>query len=122
MASQTERLKFVPSPVSRNLELGSNTKVHCKAKGSPPPIVRWIKEGQQPYLEWPPHIRDDNGTLRFTGVLAQDAGRYTCVATSTQGLINATVRLDVIGTCLFLFLSRLSSRVTLLSRSSLDGK
>ncbi|KAG0410339.1 hypothetical protein HPB47_012539 [Ixodes persulcatus] len=93
-----ERLKFVPAPVSRNLELGSNAKVYCKARGSPAPIVRWIKEGQQPYLEWPPHIRDDNGTLRFQGVRDQDAGRYTCIATSAQGLINATVRLDVIGT------------------------
>lgn len=91
-----ERLKFVPAPVSRNLELGSNAKVYCKARGSPAPIVRWIKEGQQPYLEWPPHIRDDNGTLRFQGVRDEDAGRYTCIATSAQGLINATVRLDVI--------------------------
>ncbi|CAN8000558.1 unnamed protein product, partial [Ixodes hexagonus] len=91
-----ERLKFVPAPVSRNLELGSNAKVYCKARGSPAPIVRWIKEGQQPYLEWPPHIRDDNGTLRFQGVRDRDAGRYTCIATSAQGLINATVRLDVI--------------------------
>lgn len=94
-----ERLKFVPAPVSRNLELGSNAKVYCRARGSPVPIVRWIKEDesrQQPSLEWPPHIRDENGTLRFQGVRAQDAGRYTCVATSTQGLINATVRLDVI--------------------------
>lgn len=95
-----ERLKFVPAPVSRNLELGSNAKVYCRARGSPSPIVRWIKEQeggrQPPSLEWPPHIRDENGTLRFQGVRAQDAGRYTCVATSTQGLINATVRLDVI--------------------------
>ncbi|KAH9375066.1 hypothetical protein HPB48_015900 [Haemaphysalis longicornis] len=94
-----ERLKFVPSPVSRNLELGSNAKVYCRARGSPAPIVRWVKEDAVrggPSLEWPPHVRDENGTLRFQGVRAQDAGRYTCVATSTQGLINATVRLDVI--------------------------
>lgn len=91
-----EMLKFVPPPVSRKLELGSNSKIHCKARGSPPPIVRWIKEGQQPYLEWPPHIRDDNGTLRFEGVRHEDVGQYTCVATSTQGLINTTIQVDVI--------------------------
>ena len=38
-----ERLKFVSSPVDRRLELGSTYRIPCKAQGSPPPTVNWIK-------------------------------------------------------------------------------
>lgn len=37
-----EQLKFVPQPTSKNLELGSIGKVHCKAQGTPTPQVKWI--------------------------------------------------------------------------------
>ncbi|GIY29874.1 tyrosine-protein kinase-like otk [Caerostris extrusa] len=40
-----EQLKFVPPPVSTRLELGSVTKVYCKARGSSAPVVRWKKWG-----------------------------------------------------------------------------
>lgn len=39
----TEQLKFAPQPTSKNLELDSVGKVHCKAQGTPTPQVRWIK-------------------------------------------------------------------------------
>lgn len=99
-----ERLKFVPTPINKNLELGSNSKIYCKARGSTPPIVKWIlyktskAERPLPPSDWPSHIRDENGTLHFGGVLIEDAGKYVCVATSSQGIINATIRVDVIVT------------------------
>ena len=58
--------------------------------------MRWVKEGQ-PFFNWPQHIRDVNGTLHFDGVLFDDRGHYTCVATNAQGIINATIHIDVIG-------------------------
>lgn len=92
----TEKLKFIPAPVNRKLELGSNAKIYCKAGGSTPPVVKWMKmDARSP--EWPPHIRDDNGTLHFNRVLSTDTGKYMCVATSSQGIINATIDVDVIG-------------------------
>ncbi|GFS70215.1 inactive tyrosine-protein kinase 7 [Nephila pilipes] len=90
-----EQLKFVPPPVSTRLELNSETKVYCKARGNSPPVVRWKKMGQ-PFFDWPPHIQDDNGTLYFKGVLNEDAGKYICIATSSQGIINATINIDVV--------------------------
>lgn len=38
-----EQLKFMPQPTSKNLELGSVGKVHCKAQGTPSPNVKWIR-------------------------------------------------------------------------------
>lgn len=88
-----EKLKFIPRPISKKLELGTNSKIPCKAQGTPTPVVRWLKDGM---MEFPPHIHDVNGTLHFDNVSMSDKGRYVCVATSTQGIINATVDVDVI--------------------------
>lgn len=38
-----EQLKFVPQPTSKNLELGTVAKVHCKVQGTPTPTVKWNK-------------------------------------------------------------------------------
>lgn len=38
-----EQLKFAPQPTSKNLELGTVAKVHCKVQGTPTPIVKWTK-------------------------------------------------------------------------------
>lgn len=91
-----ETLKFSPPPVSKKLELGSETKLHCKAQGTPHPIVRWEKEGVE-VDNWPEHITDMNGTLHFKGVRMEDKGKYVCTASNSQGVINITVTIDVVG-------------------------
>lgn len=96
----SEKLKFVPAPINRKMELDSHSKIYCKARGAVKPVVRWMKDGQK-IFDWPSHVRDENGTLYFNGVTMEDAGRYTCVATSTQGIINATIQVEVIGMILF---------------------
>ncbi|XP_063220526.1 inactive tyrosine-protein kinase 7-like [Bacillus rossius redtenbacheri] len=99
-----EKLKFSPRPVNKKLELGSIAKVYCKAQGSTTPVIKWVKwvkvpEGEeQRMLELPKHVQDINGTLHFNKVRAEDKGTYTCVATSSQGFINATIDIDVIVT------------------------
>ncbi|ODN06678.1 Tyrosine-protein kinase-like otk [Orchesella cincta] len=90
----TETLKFMPKPVDRKLELGSTSKIHCKAHGASPLKIRWVKEGQS-LFEWPAHIKEVNGTLHFHTVMDSDKGRYTCVATNAEGLINTTIYVDV---------------------------
>ncbi|KAL1485994.1 hypothetical protein MTO96_031585 [Rhipicephalus appendiculatus] len=76
-----ERLKFVPAPpvAHRALDQGAGGRSTAAVAGVATP-----------------HPRRERHAAIPRGVRAQDAGRYTCVATSTQGLINATVRLDVI--------------------------
>ncbi|XP_017770626.1 PREDICTED: tyrosine-protein kinase-like otk [Nicrophorus vespilloides] len=90
--SVIEQLKFVPPPVNKKLELSSVAKLHCKAQGTPPPIVHWEKIGGP----LPTHITDVNGTLHFNGVLPEDKGKYMCTATNSQGVINVTVNIDVV--------------------------
>lgn len=57
------------------------------------------QQGEQKY-EIPDHVKDINGTLYFSNVTAEDKGRYMCIATNSQGIINATIDVDVIGVCL----------------------
>ncbi|XP_072398621.1 tyrosine-protein kinase-like otk isoform X1 [Diabrotica undecimpunctata] len=93
--SVIEQLRFVPAPVNKKMELGSIAKVHCKAQGTPPPIIRWEKEGI-PVENLSSHISDMNGTLHFNGVLGEDKGRYNCIASNSQGIINASIQIDVV--------------------------
>lgn len=89
-----EKLKFSPQPVNKRLELGSTAKVSCKAQGATNPTVKWVKEGDDE--DFPKHVQDVNGTLHFNGVLEEDKGRYTCVASNAQGSINHTISIDVV--------------------------
>lgn len=79
------------------MELGSVTKIHCKAQGTPPPIIRWEKEGVGSPENFSNHVTDMNGTLHFNGVQAEDKGRYNCIASNSQGVINASINVDVVG-------------------------
>ncbi|CAL7946572.1 unnamed protein product [Xylocopa violacea] len=90
-----EKLKFSPQPVDKRLELGSTAKVPCKSQGATNPTVKWIKEGAAGE-EFPKHVQDINGTLHFNGVLEEDKGRYTCIASNAQGSINHTISIDVV--------------------------
>lgn len=90
-----EQLRFIPPPVNKKMELGSFAKIHCKAQGTPPPLIRWEKEGQSENFS--SHITDMNGTLHFNGVLTEDKGRYNCIASNSQGMINASILIDVVG-------------------------
>lgn len=38
-----EQLKFMPQPTSKNLELGTLARLHCKAQGTPTPQVQWLR-------------------------------------------------------------------------------
>nr|XP_022915980.1 tyrosine-protein kinase-like otk isoform X2 [Onthophagus taurus] len=93
--SVIEILKFAPPPVNKKLELGTVAKIHCKAQGTPPPIIHWEKIGSNSE-GFANHIADMNGTLHFNGVLVEDKGKYTCTASNSQGIINATVTIDVV--------------------------
>ncbi|XP_017040536.1 tyrosine-protein kinase-like otk [Drosophila ficusphila] len=88
-----EQLKFMPQPTSKNLELGTLSKVHCKAQGTPAPQVKWMRETQLPL---PANVTDQNGTLIFNQVSNEQRGQYTCIASNSQGQISATVSINVV--------------------------
>ncbi|RWS05559.1 inactive tyrosine-protein kinase 7-like protein [Dinothrombium tinctorium] len=90
-----EKLRFFPIPTNRKLELGSFSKVHCKARSFLRPSIKWIKEGAREE-EWPSHLRVENGTLFFDDVKSEDSGKYTCIASDGKETINATIQIDII--------------------------
>ncbi|XP_065083102.1 tyrosine-protein kinase-like otk [Ochlerotatus camptorhynchus] len=88
-------LRFTPKPpTSKNLELGSVAKIHCKAQGTPTPSVHWVTEGGRADL--PDSVEDVNGTLIFRTVSTDHRGSYTCVASNSQGDISASVQVNVV--------------------------
>jgi len=94
----SERLKFKPVPINAKLELGSRSEVPCVAEGRVRPIVRWYGGEWPRGGRLPAGVRDDEGMLAFDRVDRRHAGLYTCVASSQQGTIDVTIRVDVIGT------------------------
>ncbi|XP_006817060.1 PTK7-like protein isoform X1 [Saccoglossus kowalevskii] len=90
-----ETLKFSSKPVPKPLKLGEIDTLVCKARGKTVPIVWWQKQGS-PAGVWPDHINETDGTLTFSRVQKTDAGKYTCYAQNTQGLINETVDIQVV--------------------------
>ncbi|XP_077869574.1 inactive tyrosine-protein kinase 7-like [Saccoglossus kowalevskii] len=97
-----ERLKFSFKPVPKPLKLGEIDTLVCKARGKTVPIVWWQKQGF-PAGVWPDHINETDGTLTFSRVQKTDAGKYTCYAQNTQGLINETVDIQVVDYPTFTF-------------------
>ena len=97
----SERLKFKPVPINARLELGSVSRVACRADGRVSPAVRWyagdVVGGLSTRL--PEGVRDSDGVgdLTFDPVDRIHAGTYTCVASSEQGTINSSIRVDVVG-------------------------
>ncbi|XP_073988787.1 inactive tyrosine-protein kinase 7-like isoform X2 [Rhodnius prolixus] len=90
-----EKLKFAPRPLNTNLEMDTVRKVHCRAQGAVVPVVKWIKEGTEDGA-LPSHVQDIDGTLHFNKVKVEDKGKYTCIASSAQGVINTTIDVDVV--------------------------
>lgn len=45
-----EQLKFMPQPTSKNLELGTLGRLHCKAQGTPTPQVQWLRVSSRIYI------------------------------------------------------------------------
>lgn len=45
----------------------------------------------------PDDVQSINGTLLFSKVTKLHKGNYTCIAANSQGTINASIYIDVIG-------------------------
>ncbi|XP_060586623.1 basement membrane-specific heparan sulfate proteoglycan core protein-like isoform X4 [Ruditapes philippinarum] len=62
-------------------EVNRIVRLQCDVTGSPPPVVRWEKEGDQ----LPSQHKIQDGVLTIYGVQEADAGRYICSASSSAG-------------------------------------
>ena len=61
--------------------IGANMTLNCSATGDPQPVIIWKRYGHQLQVERNEQI---DGTLVIRDVQEEDAGNYTCVATSDR--------------------------------------
>ncbi|XP_031431207.1 LOW QUALITY PROTEIN: hemicentin-1 [Clupea harengus] len=77
--------------------LNDSVQLVCRAIGTPPPIVQWLKEGKALTREDLKNIRmsPDNSTLTVTRAQPSDGGKYTCVASNKAGEEDRIFNLNV---------------------------
>jgi hypothetical protein len=92
MESKPGGFRFTTKPASsKNLEIGTSGKVHCKAIGSKK--LYWMKDGGDPL---PSDVEDVNGTLVLSNVNMEHRGNYTCFATNEVDTIQTTVDVRIL--------------------------
>ena len=75
---------------------GSRVEVQCSGSGTPPPEIRWLKDGTLLVNGSHNYVLVDPSTLLFTHVWPGDEGNYTCVVSNILGT-NSTTLMLVIG-------------------------
>lgn len=91
ISSFAARLKFTTAPMSKNVDLGLSSKVHCKAAGSTK--VSWTRDPDEPL---PDDVEDNNGTLIFNNVRLEHKGNYTCTASNDADTIRFTIEIKIL--------------------------
>ncbi|XP_034025662.1 LOW QUALITY PROTEIN: hemicentin-1 [Thalassophryne amazonica] len=79
------------------VEKVANSKVviPCPAEGSPPPKVRWFKNGLEMYPEQSQFSVANGGSLVISAASAGHSGDFKCVATNEAGSVERKTRLKV---------------------------
>ncbi|KAF6729918.1 Hemicentin-1 [Oryzias melastigma] len=76
---------IISSSVPEELTLAVNSplELECSAEGVPPPTLSWLKDGRP--LERSGIVQQDGHFVRISKVQVEDAGLYTCLASSLAG-------------------------------------
>ena len=69
------------SPQSISARLGDPVRLTCRAVGTLPVTIEWMKVRGN----LPPSAIERNGVLEFRRITAADSGRYRCVAVNPAG-------------------------------------
>uniref|UniRef100_A0A3B3QJH9 Leucine rich repeats and immunoglobulin like domains 1 n=1 Tax=Paramormyrops kingsleyae TaxID=1676925 RepID=A0A3B3QJH9_9TELE len=80
----------------RSAVVGETVALQCKALGSPPPKVTWLKGEELLRVTDRHHFTPGNQLLVIRGVVPEDAGRYTCVMSNALGTERAHSQLTVL--------------------------
>ncbi|XP_063051892.1 hemicentin-1-like [Engraulis encrasicolus] len=78
------RISGPSGPEEMLVALGSELQLECVAEGTPPPSLSWLKDGR-PLGEESDLVERAGQILRINKVTVEDAGLYTCLATSPAG-------------------------------------
>uniref|UniRef100_A0A8B9RB93 Cell adhesion associated, oncogene regulated n=1 Tax=Astyanax mexicanus TaxID=7994 RepID=A0A8B9RB93_ASTMX len=83
------------NPVSLTVEQNTSLVLECVVSGSPAPVARWTKEGQD--LQLSPRMQL-HSNLRLSEVRAGDGGNYSCTVQREDGeMVSVSYTLSVLG-------------------------
>ncbi|XP_030723521.1 leucine-rich repeats and immunoglobulin-like domains protein 1 isoform X1 [Globicephala melas] len=82
----------------RVASVGETVALQCKATGSPPPRITWLKGDRPLILTERHHFTPGNQLLVVQNVVVEDAGRYTCEMSNALGTERAHSQLSVLPT------------------------
>uniref|UniRef100_W5LK41 Cell adhesion associated, oncogene regulated n=1 Tax=Astyanax mexicanus TaxID=7994 RepID=W5LK41_ASTMX len=84
------------NPVSLTVEQNTSLVLECVVSGSPAPVARWTKEGQD--LQLSPRMQLLHSNLRLSEVRAGDGGNYSCTVQREDGeMVSVSYTLSVLG-------------------------
>ncbi|XP_054285498.1 roundabout homolog 2-like [Macrosteles quadrilineatus] len=84
-------------PTNQTLPLQGLATLVCQARGSPPPQIKWYKNGSPVDTASGRVSIKHSGSLQIEDLQPSDAGLYTCTATSASGETSWTAALTVGG-------------------------
>ncbi|KAM6928381.1 leucine-rich repeats and immunoglobulin-like domains protein 1 [Xenentodon cancila] len=79
----------------RSVAVGDTVALQCKALGSPPPRITWLRDDQPLRPSDRHHFTPGNQLLVISSASLEDAGRYTCLMSNTLGTERAHSQLVV---------------------------
>ncbi|KFO28580.1 Hemicentin-1 [Fukomys damarensis] len=84
------------TPLNKQVVIAHSLSLECKAAGSPPPSLTWLKDGAP--VKTSDNIRIEAGgkKLEIMSALEVDQGQYVCVATSVAGEKEIKYEVDVL--------------------------
>lgn len=89
-------MPFLAYPLEdRAVALGATLALQCKANGSPPPRITWLKGDEPIIVTERHHFTSGNQLLIIRYVVQEDAGKYTCEMSNTLGTERAYSQVSI---------------------------
>ncbi|KAM3914583.1 leucine-rich repeats and immunoglobulin-like domains protein 1 [Leptodactylus fuscus] len=79
----------------RKVSAGGTLALQCKASGSPPPRITWLKGDEPLVITDRHHFTLGNQLLVIRNVVQEDAGKYTCEMSNTLGTERAYSQVSI---------------------------
>ncbi|KAM4037287.1 neuronal cell adhesion molecule isoform 8-T8 [Anomaloglossus baeobatrachus] len=90
-----ERPRILSSQTVYQVIANRPALLHCKAFGSPVPIIEWFKGVQSSVLHGSDYVFHNNGTLEVPVAQKDSSGTYTCVARNKLGTDQKIIKLEI---------------------------
>ncbi|XP_067259435.1 protein sidekick-1 [Chanodichthys erythropterus] len=90
---------FTTPPSDITVTDGTSAVFTCETSGAPKPAIVWRKGSQvlaSGSVQMTRFTLLESGGLQILPIMPGDAGNYTCLASNSEGLVNATVALTVL--------------------------